>query len=302
MQNRAEMIRIFVTAADAHSFREAASRLGISPQKVTRAIQELEYLLGEPLFHRSTRQLHLTTFGAEICQEATKALNEFERVFTKRSTGAANDVAGRVVITAPLAIGRLYLTRFLDELMAAHQHLTLSLHLEDELTDAIASQIDVGIRVGTVRHQNFIAKGVCPVPLVTVCTPSLARRFPDLVAVHDLEGCPLSVLMDRKNGKPWPWVFRSGEVFVPTAPVFISDDAETELEMVLAGKVLAQMPRYLAAAHLLSGRLVEVLAESAPTPMELVIYRTQSGPVPPRTRIVYDHLVACFADPGLFPR
>ncbi|MEG3130928.1 LysR family transcriptional regulator [Pantoea cypripedii] len=302
MQNRAEMIRIFVAAADAHSFREAASRLGISPQKVTRAIQELEYLLGEPLFHRSTRQLHLTTFGAEICQEATKALSEFERVFTRRSAGAVNEVAGRVVITAPLAIGRLYLTRFLDELMTAHPHLTLSLHLEDELTDAIAAQIDMGIRVGTVRHQNFIAKVVCPVPLVTVCTPALASRYPGLLSVSDLARCPLSVLMDRKSGKPWPWVFQQGDIFVPSAPVFISDDPETELEMVLAGKVFAQMPRYLAAAHLLSGKLVEVLSQAGPTPMELVIYRTQSGPVPPRTRIVYDHLIACFSDATLFPR
>ncbi|MDF7662482.1 LysR family transcriptional regulator [Erwiniaceae bacterium L1_54_6] len=302
MQNRAEMIRIFVAASDAQSFREAASRLGISPQKVTRAIQELEYLLGEPLFHRSTRQLHLTTFGAEVCQDATKALNEFERVFTKRSAGAVNEIAGRVVITAPLAIGRLYLTRFLDELMTTHPHLTLSLHLEDELTDAIASQIDVGIRVGRVRHQNFIAKVVSPVPLVTVCSPSLVRRYPDIVAVHDLERCPLSLLMDRKSGKPWPWIFREGEIFVPAAPVFISDDPETELEMALAGKVFTQMPRYLAETHLLSGSLVEVLAEAAPTPMELVIYRTQSGPVPPRTRIVYDHLIACFSDATLFPR
>ncbi|MFO7028206.1 LysR family transcriptional regulator [Pseudomonas aeruginosa] len=45
------MVRIFCTAAEAGSFREAATRLGISPQGVTRAIQALETELGESLFH-----------------------------------------------------------------------------------------------------------------------------------------------------------------------------------------------------------------------------------------------------------
>ena len=54
MLNRMEMVRIFCTAAEAGSFREAATRLGISPQGVTRAIQALETELGESLFHRNT--------------------------------------------------------------------------------------------------------------------------------------------------------------------------------------------------------------------------------------------------------
>ena len=38
MLNRMEMIRIFCSAADCSNFREAATRLGVSPQAVTRAI------------------------------------------------------------------------------------------------------------------------------------------------------------------------------------------------------------------------------------------------------------------------
>ena len=42
MLNRLEMLRIFCMAAEASSFKEAAHRLGISPQAVTRAVKELE--------------------------------------------------------------------------------------------------------------------------------------------------------------------------------------------------------------------------------------------------------------------
>ncbi|MCQ4320841.1 helix-turn-helix domain-containing protein [Stutzerimonas stutzeri] len=63
MHNRLELVRIFCTAADSTNFREAATRLGISPQTVTRAIQQLESQLGEPLFHRNTRHNQVTAFG-----------------------------------------------------------------------------------------------------------------------------------------------------------------------------------------------------------------------------------------------
>jgi hypothetical protein len=63
MSNRLEALRVFCTAADAANFREAAVRLSVSPQVVTRAVRELEEELGEPLFHRSTRGVQLTDFG-----------------------------------------------------------------------------------------------------------------------------------------------------------------------------------------------------------------------------------------------
>ena len=60
MLNRLEMLRIFCTAAESSSFKEAANRLGISPQAVTRAVKELEQLQGELLFHRNTRHIQVT--------------------------------------------------------------------------------------------------------------------------------------------------------------------------------------------------------------------------------------------------
>ena len=40
MQNRLEMLRVYCAAVEAQSFKEAATRLGTSPQAITRAVQE----------------------------------------------------------------------------------------------------------------------------------------------------------------------------------------------------------------------------------------------------------------------
>jgi DNA-binding transcriptional LysR family regulator len=301
MLNRMEMLRVFLVAVDAPSFREAAHRLGTSPQKVTRAIKELERTFAEPLFHRSTRQAHVTAFGMEIAQQAREALNRFDQLFVAHGKSRSAEIAGRVGITAPHAIGKLYLPDFLRPLMEQHPGLRVELNLDDQLTDAVASRIDIGIRIGSVRDRRYIARAVTQVPLKVVAAPSLIEKMGVPSSIEDLKTMPMSLLIDRKNGRPWPWFFAQGQDYLPPSPAFSCDDPETELEFVLGGLAFAQMPHYLAEPHLSEGRLVEVLAEFAPPSTDLIIYRTQSGPVPPRVRLVYDHLRECLSDSQLFP-
>jgi DNA-binding transcriptional LysR family regulator len=171
MLNRMEMVRISCTAAEAGSFREAATRLGISPQGVTRAIQALETELGESLFHRNTRQVSITAFGQDYAKDARSALDHFDTLF--RSHRTKPELSGRVGITAPHTIGRRFLIPFLQPLAAAHPDLQFDLRLEDQMTDAVEAHIDIGIRVGVIRDRRYIARALAPVPFYVVASPSL---------------------------------------------------------------------------------------------------------------------------------
>lgn len=302
MLNRMELIRIFSVAAESTNFREAATRLGTSPQTVTRAIKELERTFGELLFHRSTRQVHVTTFGAELALQARETLDRVDQLFVASSKQQEKGIVGRVGITAPHAIGRLYLTQFLRPLMEQNPGLSIDLSLDDQITDAVASRIDIGVRVGAVRDRRFIARTVARVVLKIVAAPSLLDRVARPETVEELKRLPLSMLMDRSNGRPWPWMLAEGQTFLPVSPAFTCDDPETEREIVLAGFAFGQLPTYLAEPYLSDGQLVEVMQDDAPGPFELIMYRPHSGPVPPRVRLVYDHLMTCFSDPGIFPQ
>jgi len=301
MLNRLEMIRVFLTVVDASSFREAANQLGASPQKVTRAVQELERLLGEPLFHRSTRQMRITDFGRELARDARASVESFDQLFAKADHGEEDGVVGRVGLTAPHAIGKLYLARFLAELRRQHPQLSIDLSLDDELTDSVVSKIDIGIRVGTVRDRRFIARTVASVPLIVVAAPALLTSAGMPSNLDQLKDMPLSLLLDRRSGRGWPWIFANEESFTPEQPGFTCDDPETELEMVLQGAVFAQMPLYLAEPHLSQGTLVQVVPDYAPQPLDLVLYRTRPGPAPRRIRLVYDFLLKKLGDKDLFP-
>ena len=74
MSNRLEALRVFIVAANSTNFREAAVKLAVSPQVVSRVIRELEDDLGEPLFHRNTHGVQLTSFGAQFTERARAAL------------------------------------------------------------------------------------------------------------------------------------------------------------------------------------------------------------------------------------
>lgn len=301
MLDRLEMIRVFLAVADASSFRGAANQLSTSPQKVTRAVQELERLLAEPLFHRSTRQVRITDFGRELAIDARAAVDRFDKLFATEDRGGDEVVAGRVGLTAPHAIGKLYLTRFLSELRQQYPQLRIDLSLDDELTDTVVSKIDIGIRVGTVRDRRFVARTVATVPLIVVASPALIASTGTPSNLVELKDMPLSLLQDRRSGRGWPWIFSNEESFTPEQPSFSCDDPETELQMVLQGAVFAQVPLYLAQPHLSQCSLVEVLPHLAPQPLDLVLYRTRPGPVPRRIRLVYEFLLKKLGDADLFP-
>jgi DNA-binding transcriptional LysR family regulator len=302
MHNRLELVRIFCTAAESTSFREAATRLGTSPQTVTRAIKELESQLGEPLFHRNTRQIQVTAFGESLAGQSRRALADFDQLFQRQAEAARMDIQGRVGITAPRAIGRRFLLSFLRPLLEEHPGLRVELRLDDQLTDSVEGQIDIGIRVGLVRDHGYVARPAADIPLYIVASPALLNGTGKPDGLEALARRPLSFLIDRKIGRPWPWLFAQREQFHPENVFFTCDDAEAELEAVLAGLVYGQLPGYLALPYLRDGRLIAVLPEYAPQPWTLFVYRPQQAPVSARVRLVYDRLVQCFADPTLFPQ
>lgn len=73
-------IRYFVEVARCGSVREASARLNIAPSALSRQIQNLEYLLGLPLFERQARGMRLTAAGEIYARYARTVALETERV------------------------------------------------------------------------------------------------------------------------------------------------------------------------------------------------------------------------------
>ena len=295
MLNRLDILKIFSAAAAAPTFREAAARLGVSPQVVTRAVRDLEEMLGETLFHRTTRSIRITAFGQSFAREVQGALAVVDGLFGP-ATGQRDEPVGVVRITAPSGMGRRYVQPVLTGLMQQYPGLVPDLRLSDVPSPVVDEQIDIGVRVGAIGDNRYVARMIGPLPMWVVAAPSLLRRLGEPKNRKELEAMPVTCLIDRANGRPWPWVFRGEHQFVPSSPAYLTDDTEVEIKAVCAGAGFGQCSEYLVRPYVQKGRLVRVLPSLEPEPWKLHVYRPRRGPMPRRIRVVYDELVAKLAD------
>lgn len=300
MLNRLEMLRLFCAAAEASSFKEAAARLGTSPQAITRAVKELEEAIGELLFHRNTRGVQITEFGAQLAVHARDGVSHIDNLFHRNNRLPDAGMTGVVRITTTRVIGRRFLMKALLPLIARHPGIRLDVQLTDVVADVVDERIDIGVRIGQLRDSRFIARSIAKVPFVVVGTPKLAAAKGKPTTPQDLQHLPMTALTDHNTGRIWPWFFADNQSLVPAAPAFVTDDPEVEFSAMLAGIGYGQVLAQMAEPHLRSGKLISVLDDYQPTPWELYVYRPRRSPVPARIRLIYDHIVEALSDPATF--
>ncbi len=291
MKPTLEQLRVFCAAAETQNFREAAAKLGVSPQVVTRTIHQLERISGETLFHRNTRGVRLSTFGEAFVLRAQTALAAVDSVF---NLGGEKDdalLSGRVRVAAPVALGRGVLIDALAPCLAANPGLVVELRLSDRVSDVVDQQIDVGVRNGFMRDSLFVAQPAATTAFRVVAAPSLLERVGRPRKVDELFKRPVTALIDHNSGRPWPWYFSTDRQMIPASPVFVTDSIEAECAAAMAGIGFSQLPQYMVQSALASGALVSVLEREAPQPWTLYVYRPRRQPVPARVRLVYDTLL-----------
>lgn len=300
MQNKLEMLRIFKVVAESSNFKEASVRLGISPQSVTRAIKELEELLGEPLFYRSTRNTTITEFGKQMALKSEGVIDQVDALLRPHKSPDSQHIEGLVKITMSSILGRRYLLPALTDFLKDHPGIQLDLRFSDLIDNVVADQMDIGVRIGFFNNNRNVARRVNEVKFHIVGTPELIAKTGMPQTVDDLSKMPCTGLVDQNTGRMWPWTFANAAEHFRTSPAFITDDPEAELTAVLAGIGYGQLGDFLCAEYIRNGKLISVLPDESPTPWGIYIYRPQRGPVAERVRIVFDYLVDILSDTAFY--
>ncbi|WP_115717848.1 LysR family transcriptional regulator [Gallaecimonas mangrovi] len=297
MASRLDNLHVFCTVADSATFKEAAIKLHISAQAVTRSIQELEKTLGEILFLRSTRKVQITPFGEAVYRQAQPAIDSLDQVFTQQNAALAP-----VRIAAPALLYKHLMQAPIAKLRQDYSDIHFDLRLSDARSDVVSERIDIGFRIGAgINDNRFIARSFGPFNFVVVATPALIAQYGAPASLEALNQRPTVALYNLAKQQLWPWFFKNNTTFRPENPVIVSNDADSEFEAVKNGMGFGHLPLSLAAPLIAAGKLVPVLSHlERQGPWELFIYRPQSGPVPSRIRTVYDSFVSYFSDEAHF--
>lgn len=298
MFNRLDYLKFFCAAAKHKTFKDAAIEMNVSPQVITRCIKELESQLGEILFIRSTRNIQISTFGTQFYEKAVATLNMVDNMFSPLTEENLS-----VRITAPHVICRTFVIPIIEKISKEHPDIVFDIRPSDTFTNVVEEKIDIGIRVGSyLTNTRFIARTFGKAKHVVVATPALIERCGIPTTPTDLHHLPTTALLDKNKKQVWPWFFSDHQNITPAQPIFLTDDSDTEFEAVCAGIGFGQIAIYTAAPAIKKGLLIPVLQNYEDSEeLDLFVYRPQSGPVPPRVRLVYDMFVKYFSDPEFFP-
>jgi len=269
-------MRSFVRVADLHSFTRAADALGVSRAVVSTHVAELEKHLRCQLFHRTTRRVGLTADGTEYLARCQRILAELEAA-DEAVRGTRLSPQGRLRVDVPVMFGRALLLPALPKFTARYPQLQLEIQLNDRVVDMIAEEIDLVVRVGTVREPHLIARRVVTTRLITCAAPEYLREHGVPAQPEELNRHKLIGSLGTANRRPRRWYFQRGVLRRQLQLSFnvAFNSVEAQIQAAIRGAGITQSMDMAVAEALAAGKLTAILPEwSAPgAPISVVCRR-----------------------------
>jgi len=183
--------------------------------------------------------------------------------------------SGRLRLAVPTTYGRLNVMPLLMPFCQQHPELALSLSLSDRFVDLFEEGVDVAVRIGGApdlpaslgwRNMGREKMQFCASPAY------LARegRPEDEAALLNHP----AILYERVDGSTKPWLFttQDGQAHWREVPWRLAvGDVDAQLQAVIAGLGVAQMPSWLIQRAVDAGELDIILPELQPDGLTLSV-------------------------------
>jgi DNA-binding transcriptional LysR family regulator len=280
MTDRFEAMSILVAAVEGGSLSAAGRRLGLPLPTVSRRLSDLEAQLGSRLVVRTSRSLTLTDAG-ELYVSAARRILEDVAEAERAASGEFQAPRGDLVITAPIAFGRLHVLPIAIEFLRRYPEIDLRLLLSDRIANLVEEHVDLAVRIGDLPDSGLIATGVGMVRQVVCASPAYLAASGTPMQPSDLAR-HAGITFETQR-----WMFKiHARLTVNTA--------EAAIDAAVAGIGLARVLSYQAASALARGELMIVLRDFEPAPRAISLVFAGRRLVPQKLRAFLD-----FATPRL---
>ncbi len=274
--------RAFCATADAGSLSAAARKLGLTQPTLSRQVASLEAGLGVALFERVGKRLVLTDTGRALLEHA-RAMAAAADAMALAAEGKAQDVTGRVVISATDAFAAYLLPGIIEHVRASAPQVTVVVVATDSISDLRRREADIAIRHVRPTEPELIGRFVCEMTAhfyaaeTWVARYGLPRTVADLRTVDLLGFEPVERFVEHLS--------QAGFTVAPEQFRIVSASAVALWEMARRGLGVGMMLREC--AERMPG-LVQVLPDvpGIPVPVWLITHRELH--TSKRVRLVFD--------------
>ncbi|HEY4438319.1 MAG TPA: LysR family transcriptional regulator [Lelliottia sp.] len=280
----------FIAVVESGSFTQAAARLEMSAVMVGKYIALLEEQLGTRLLERNTRRQSLTDAGRVFYDEAKRVLEQVSIAESSVERLRAAP-AGTLRISAPTSFGGCVIAPLTATFLQTWPEVRVELDLTNRMVDMVNEGFDLAIRIGDIRHDDLVAKYLCPYRMVICAAPAYLARHGTPQTPADLVDhlCLSHTVWTARNEWRLPGV--EGEVRWKRDAILRCNDGYGLRTAAVAGAGLLLQPEVLVADELANGRLIRVLEHFTPEPRPVhLLWRQDLRPLPKLTYYI-DHLL-----------
>ena len=256
--DRLKSMSVLLAVVEAGSISAASRKLKAPLATISRKVSELEAHLKVRLLMRSNRAISLTEAGQAFVAASRRILQELADA-ERDASGENVTLKGELILSAPIALGRLYLLPVVEDFLRDHPSIDVRLMLADRRMNLIEDRIDIGLRVGDLDDFSLVAKKVGTVRRVVCANPEYLKRrgIPKIPA--DLKDHDCITFENTLSSQAWTFNIGKTEKSFPIHSRLVVSTAEAAADAAAAGIGLTRMLDYQVAAQLRTGALRLVL-------------------------------------------
>jgi DNA-binding transcriptional LysR family regulator len=267
--DRFDGLSAFVAVADLKGFAAAARKLGLSASAVTRVVAALEDRIGLRLLQRTTRSVSLTDAGARYLERARRILADLEEA-DGSAQAERSTPTGRLVVSAPLAFGRLHVAPLMCAFLQRYPDIVGELQLSDRTVNLVEDGIDLAVRIGHLPDSTLIMRHLGETRRIVIASPDYLERNGEPRNPGELAGHRIIHFAGLGGGaSDWRFSRDGREQRIAIAPHYLTNSADAGVWHAARDGGLAMVLAYQAADELRDGRLKIVLREFEPPPLPI---------------------------------
>ena len=269
--DRLEAMTLLVAVAEAGSISAASRKLRTPLATISRKIAELEKRLDARLLLRSTRNVSLTEAGRSFVAASRRILADLDDA-EREAASETKTLKGDLTLSAPIALGRIYLVPVVAEFLKEHPNIDVRMMLADRRLNMIEDHVDIGLRVGELKDFSLVAKKVGAVRRVVCASPSYLARRGAPKTPGDLEDHDCITFENTLSAKSWAFKVGKAEKSFPIRSRLVVSTAEAAADAAVAGLGLTRMLDYQIDRQRRAGDLKLVMESfcSPPKPVHLI--------------------------------
>lgn len=248
-------IRLFVEVVRGGSFAEAARRLGMPANTVSRRIQHLEDELKSRLILRTTRKLALTSVGQTFYEQCAGSIDGLAQA-TQEATDV-HEPAGPLRVALSSSFFEIFPISWITDFLSQYPKVELELVVDNAYLDLVDGGIDLAFRSNLTLNENSTRR-------VLTSTRRRLVTSPQYIALH---GVPDSLnqlvqhqclLTPLDTESTWRLNGPNGREEVRVKGRFVCSTPGVIRQAALEGVGIALLPDIMVRQDISAGRLISM--------------------------------------------